>query len=185
MIAVEASTGIGSGIISSGTLLRGAKGTAGAIGHIPIERGSEVQCVCGNKGCLVAMAAGPAIARSLRAAGVEAENVDEVVELARNGNLDAIGALRQAGNDIGEVLTICISFFNPAIIAVGGRLATAGDHLVAGIREVVYQKAPPFTTEGLTIVRSLEPVRAGLIGAGVMATEFAFERENLSRLLAS
>jgi glucokinase len=133
----------------------------------------------------VALAAGPAIARSLNAAGYEAENVDDVVELARNGNLAAIGALRQAGNDIGEVLTTCISLFNPEVIAVGGRLVTAGDHLVAGIREVIYQKAPPFATEGLIVVRSLEPVRAGLIGAGLMATEFALERENLGRLLAS
>lgn len=185
MIAVEASTGIGSGIISSGNLVRGAKGTAGAIGHIPIARGSEVQCICGNRGCLAAMAGGPAIARSLRAAGLAAENVDDVVELARNGNLVAINAIRQAGNDIGEVLTTCVSFFNPALIAVGGRLATAGDHLVAGIREVVFQKGSPFATEGLTIVRSLEPERAGLIGAGLMAIECALTRDSLSRLLAS
>jgi hypothetical protein len=47
--------------------------------------------------------------------------------------------------------------------------------LIAGIKEVVYQKAAPFATEGLTIVRSLEPLRAGLVGAGLMATEFALE----------
>lgn len=185
MIAVEASTGIGAGLIGRGTLLRGMKGTAGAIGHIPIQRGADVPCICGNKGCLVALAGGPAIAKFLTAAGFKAENVDDVVELARNGNLAAIGALRQAGNDIGEILTTCISLFNPEIISVGGRLATAGDHLIAGIKEVVYQKAAPFATEGLTIVRSLEPIRVGLVGAGLMATEFALERENLGRLLPS
>lgn len=96
-----------------GTLLRGMKGTAGAIGHIPIQRGADVPCICGNKGCLVALAGGPAIAKSLTAAGYRAENVDGVVELARNGNLAAIGALRQAGNDIGEILTTCSVFSTP------------------------------------------------------------------------
>ncbi len=185
MIAVEASTGIGAGIISMGTLLRGAKGTAGAIGHIRVGRGDGVQCICGNEGCLVAMASGPAIAGVLKAHQLEAENVDDVIELARNGDLLAIAAIRRAGNDIGEVLTTCISLFNPSLIAVGGRLVTAGDHLIAGIREVVYTRATPFATEGLSIVRSLEPVRAGLIGAGVMATEFALGQENLRRLMTN
>lgn len=49
----------------------------------------------------------------------------------------------------------------------------------------MYQKAAPFATEGPTTVRSLEPLRAGLVGAGLMATEFAPERENLGRLLPS
>lgn len=184
MITVEASTGIGAGIVSGGTLLRGAKGTAGAIGHIPLGRGADIQCICGKYGCLVALAGGPAIARFLQSAGYDAQNVDDVVALARRGNLEAIAAIRQAGNDIGEVLTHSVSLLNPQLIAVGGRLATAGDHLVAGIREVIYQKASAFATEGLTIVRSLEPERAGLIGAGLMAIEFALGRESLGRLLA-
>jgi hypothetical protein len=37
-----------------------------------------------------------------------------------------LGALRQAGNDTGEILTTCISLFNPEINSIGGRLATAG-----------------------------------------------------------
>ncbi len=184
MIAVEASTGIGAGIINNGALLRGAKGAAGAIGHIPVPRDADAPCICGRRGCLVAVASGPAIAASLSARGVEATDVDDVVELALSGNLEAIAAVRRAGNDIGEVLTTCISFFNPATIAIGGRLATAGNHLVAGIREVVYQKATPFATEGLAIVRSLEPVRAALIGAGIMATEFALSEDNLRRLVS-
>jgi predicted NBD/HSP70 family sugar kinase len=181
---VEVSTGIGAGIINNGVLFRGAKGTAGAIGHIPVDRDPDVPCICGRRGCLVAVASGPAIAAYLSARGVPAATVDDVVELALGGNLEAIAAVRRAGNDIGEVLTTCISFFNPATIAVGGRLATAGDHLVGGIREIVYQKATPFATEGLTIVRSLEPVRAALIGAGIMATEFALSEDNLRRLIA-
>ncbi|MDQ4213702.1 ROK family protein [Microbacterium capsulatum] len=185
MIAVEASTGIGAGIINNGALLRGAKGAAGAIGHIPVPRDADVPCICGRRGCLVAVASGPAIAASLSDLGVTAAGVDDVVELALSGNLEAIAAVRRAGNDIGEILTTCISFFNPALIAVGGRLATAGNHLVAGIREVIYQKATPFATEGLSVVRSLEPVRAALIGAGIMATEFALSEDNLRRLVSS
>lgn len=65
MIAVEASTGTGAGLIDRGTLLRGMKGTAGAMGHLPIQRGVDFLCICGDKGRLVALSGGPAIAKSL------------------------------------------------------------------------------------------------------------------------
>ena len=68
--------------------------------------------------------------------------VPYVVELPGNGNLVDMGALRQASNDIGEVMTTCISLFSPEIVSVGGRLATASDHLIADIKEVVYQRPP-------------------------------------------
>ncbi|WP_457967695.1 ROK family protein [Arthrobacter sp. D1-29] len=37
----------------------------GAIGHIPIQRSVDFPCICGNRGCLVALSGGSAIAKSL------------------------------------------------------------------------------------------------------------------------
>src|SRR5215216_6442870 len=67
-IFVKIGTGIGAGIISNGKLHRGSDGSAGDIGHICVDKEGPL-CACGNKGCLEAMSAGPAIAsRALEAA---------------------------------------------------------------------------------------------------------------------
>src|SRR5215212_1792510 len=60
MLFVKIGTGIGGGIIADGRLYRGVQGCAGDIGHICVDPDGPV-CSCGNKGCLEAMAAAPAI----------------------------------------------------------------------------------------------------------------------------
>ncbi|MGO3510324.1 MAG: ROK family protein [Glutamicibacter arilaitensis] len=138
-IFVKLATGIGSGIISGGLLQRGAQGTAGDIGHVRIRRGDGIFCHCGNEGCLEAVAAGPKIATALREQGIEAHSNTDVVALVNSGNIQAIHAVRQAGRDLGEVLAASVSLLNPSLIVVGGRISAAGEHLLAGIREVVYR----------------------------------------------
>jgi len=190
MIFLKASTGIGSGIISSGILQRGAEGIAGDIGHVQIARGHSVPCRCGNSGCLEAMAAGPALAQLLSAAGVTFDGkpiatVDDVVAATKAGELAAIQAVRQAGRDIGEVLTTCVSVLNPSVIAIGGSLALAGEHLLAGVREVVYSRSMPLATEHLTIAQSRAGVDAGIIGSSVMAIEYALSIESIDAMAAA
>jgi predicted NBD/HSP70 family sugar kinase len=190
IIFLKASTGIGSGIISSGILQRGAEGIAGDIGHVQIARGHSVPCRCGNSGCLEAMAAGPALAQRLSAVGVNFDGkpiatVDDVVAATKAGELAAIQAVRQAGRDIGEVLTTCVSVLNPSVIAIGGSLALAGEHLLAGVREVVYSRSMPLATEHLTIAQSRAGVDAGIIGSSVMAIEYALSIESIDAMAAA
>ena len=177
LMFVKVATGIGAGVISGGELQRGAQGVAGDIGHVRVARGSSVPCHCGNQGCLEAIASGPAIARALRAQGVPAESGDDVVALVQRGSLDAIQAVRQAGRDIGEVLTACVSLMNPSVIAIGGSMSRVGEHLIAGVREVVYTRSMPLATEHLAIVPSAAAENAAVIGAGMLAIEHALSPE--------
>ena len=167
---VKVATGIGAGIISSGRLQRGAQGIAGDIGHVRVPTGDGIFCHCGNEGCLEAVASGSAVARKLREQGFEeATTSGDVVRLADAGHLPAIQAVRLAGRDLGEVLSASISFLNPEVIAVGGRMAAAGEHLLAGVREVVYQRAMPLATQGLDIHPAVMSREAGLLGASLLA----------------
>ncbi len=84
LVFVKVATGIGSGVISGGYLQRGAQGTAGDIGHVYVARGAEVPCQCGNRGCLEALASGPAIGRALKEVELRAETSQDVVELVMN-----------------------------------------------------------------------------------------------------
>lgn len=185
MIFVKVATGIGSGIISDGRLQRGADGAAGDIGHIPIARGAGVPCRCGKTGCVEAMAGAPAITASLQPGRPDIATANDLIESVRSGDLDAIRAVRQAGRDIGEVLNTCVSIVNPSVIAIGGLMAQAGEHLLAGIREVVYGSSTPLATEHLVIEQSRSGTDVGLIGASILAIEHALAPDHLSPKLGN
>jgi predicted NBD/HSP70 family sugar kinase len=182
LIFVKVATGIGAGVISGGRLLRGAQGIAGDIGHVQIARGAGIACHCGNRGCLEALASGPAIAHSLVEHGLAVDGTSSVIELVRRGNIDAIQAIRQAGRDIGEVLTTCVSLMNPSVIAVGGSMAAVGEHLIAGVREIIYTRSMPLATSHLTIVQSAAGKNAAVIGASILAIHHALSPEGIDRM---
>lgn len=48
---LDATTGLGLGVVSGGRLLDGARGLAGELGHVVVDP-SGARCGCGNRGCL-------------------------------------------------------------------------------------------------------------------------------------
>ena len=60
-LMVAVGTGIGGAIIQGGQILRGARGLAGHVGHLPASVGQERRCSCGKTGHIEAIAAGPAM----------------------------------------------------------------------------------------------------------------------------
>lgn len=183
MLFVKVATGIGSGIISDGRLRRGAQGAAGDIGHIAVPGAADVPCRCGNVGCLEAVASGRALAEALTAAGLPAANGADVVALVRAGDLAAGRAVRQAGREIGSVLAACVSLLNPSLVVIGGVVAEAGEHLIAGIREVVYQRSLPLATQHLRIVTSQARSQVGILGASAMAVDHVLSPGAIDALL--
>ena len=185
MMFVKVATGIGSGLISDGRLHRGAQGAAGDMGHLQLPHGADIVCRCGNTGCLEAVASGAAIAAKLAARGMKASTSFDVVALARGGNIEALQLLRQAGRDIGEVLAAAVSLFNPSVIVIGGSLSQAGEHLIAGVREIVYRRSLPLATQDLRIVQSTTGDRAGIIGAAVMVIDHALAPAQVDVLMSA
>lgn len=169
---IKVATGIGSGIISNGELQRGANGTAGDLGHVRVPRGDDVLCRCGNYGCLEALASGPALAAELTRQGVPAAKGSDVLRLVAGGNLQAVQVLRQAGRDVGDVLATVVNLLNPSVIVIGGSLGQAGEHLMAGVREVVYRRSQPLATSHLRIAQSTAGDQAAILGASHLVTQF-------------
>jgi predicted NBD/HSP70 family sugar kinase len=171
VLFVKVATGIGAGVIMDGHLRRGAQGAAGDLGHVTVPGAEDIPCRCGNVGCLEAVAGGLAIAQTLRGRGADVTGTNDIVDLVRAGDVAAGQAVRQAGRDIGSVLAASVSLLNPARIVVGGILAGAGEHLMAGIREVVYQRSLPLATQHLRITASGAGAQAGVVGAAILVTE--------------
>ncbi len=175
LLFVKLGTGIGAGVVAGGSIYRGAQGAAGDIGHIRLVDHGAVTCRCGNVGCVEAVAGGAALARQLRELGFDATTSRDVVQLVRDGNTPATRLVRDAGRLLGEVLAAIVNFFNPQIIIVGGDLAEADEQLLAGIREVVYQRATVLATRHLEIRRSRLGDRSGVCGATMMALEHVLD----------
>jgi predicted NBD/HSP70 family sugar kinase len=182
---IKVGTGIGCGIIAGGQIHRGAQGAAGDVGHIRVDFDEEVMCGCGNVNCLEAVAGGRALARRLSALGLDAANSRDVVRLVRAGDPRAVVLVREAGRLIGEVLAACVNFFNPNVIVIGGDMAAVHEQLLAGVREVTFQRSPPLATQTLSTAASRLGDRAGIIGAAIMVIEHVLAPEAIDRALQS
>ncbi len=188
LLFVKVGTGIGCGVLMDGRIHRGADGAAGDIGHIRVAAGDEaeqVQCSCGNVGCLEALAGGGAMARRLREDGLDAADARAVVDLARAGEPAAVSLVRDSGRLIGEVLAASVNLYNPSVLVIGGDMAQAHEQLLAGIREVVYQLSLPLATRHLRVVRSQLADRAGVIGAAAMVTEHVLSPAAIDAAIAA
>ncbi|MBD8063125.1 ROK family transcriptional regulator [Oceanitalea stevensii] len=183
LVFIKIATGIGAGIISDGELRRGALGAAGDLGHIAVPRGRQIPCRCGNVGCLEALASGLAVVESLRAQGVDIQRTAQIVDLVRSGNITASQTVRQAGRDIGDVVAGCVNLLNPSVIVIGGIVSEVGEHLLAGIREVVYSRSLPLATQHLRIVASQTEGRAGVLGASQMVSQQVLSAPAIDQLL--
>ena len=183
MVFVKVGTGIGSGIITEGRLYRGAQGAAGDIGHIQFAREPAPLCRCGKIGCVEARAAGWAIARELRKEGIEAHTARDVTRLVELGQPLAIHLVRESGRILGEVMTSLVSILNPQMIVIGGTLAVVNDHLLAGIRELVYKRSLPLATRELELVISPPDPDAGIMGAAILVVEEQMKAQNVETVI--
>jgi glucokinase-like ROK family protein len=188
LIFVKIGTGIGAGIICEGKIYRGSSGCAGDIGHIGVNKSGPL-CHCGNKGCLEAVTAGPAIAeRSLLAAQAGKSPIllsyyerngnvlraEDVGDAAREGDALAIEIIRESGHFIGDVLAGLVNFYNPRVIVIGGGVSNLGNLLLSSIRQTVLNRSTPLATRNLHIVFSEIGPDAGVIGAVNLAMNYMF-----------
>ena len=184
-IFIKVGTGIGSGIIIEKRIYRGAQGAAGDVGHIQFSSTDAPLCRCGKLGCVEARAGGWAIARDLRAFGFKVEDARGVMDLVADGRPEAVHLIRQAARVIGEVVADIVSMFNPSLIVIGGTLADSGEHLLSGIKEIVYQRCLPLAAHRLEITTASTNARAALIGAALMIIQENLQPENIERMLES
>jgi glucokinase len=171
LIFVKVSTGIGAGIISGGSLQRGAVGAAGDLGRVLPPAPPGAVRAADDERDLEAIASGPAIARALAARGLAAATSADVVELLLAGDRDAAESVRDAGREIGSALATVVNLLNPSVIVLGGSIARAGEDLIAGVREVVYRRSMPLATRDLQIVQSRGGENAGALGAATMVIQ--------------
>lgn len=164
LVYVEASRGLGAGLVIGGSLHRGVDGLAGEIGHLAVPSGTEL-CHCGDYGCLETVASVTALMKAIRQISPGIQSWDDLLTGAQNGNRHCERQLTRAGWAIGEALAQTCSLLNPQLVILGGILAEAGDLVLTPLQTVLGQRIFPDTLASLTLDTSVLGRQAVLRGA--------------------
>lgn len=170
MLGMVISTGVGGGLVLDDRLIDGGSGNAGHIGHVVVDPEGP-DCVCGGRGCLEAIARGPAVVRWAREHGwsaLEPASGPELVAAATAGDPVAAAALQRAGRAAGIAIASAASLCDLEVVSVGGGLSAAGDLLMAPLQDAVRRYARLSFSSRVTVTRAHLGSAAGLVGAAAL-----------------
>jgi glucokinase len=173
------STGIGGAVIVDGRIDRGFRDAAGEVGHMTIVPGGP-DCLCGNSGCLEAVASGTAIARRARQlmiqeqsptlarlAGGDPDRVTApmVFEAAAAGDVLCEMVLDDVATYLGIALANIVHLLNPQAIILGGGVMEQADVLLPRVDRRMRTHLFKVQREGLVLKRAALGDASGLMGA--------------------
>ncbi len=187
-VGIWVGTGIGAGFVQKGRLWRGARESAGEIGHIVMQIGGP-KCGCGNRGCLEALASRSAIERDIREA-LAAGRTSVLAELS-GGDLSVIrsGAIRRAleaedplvtevvrhaSEVLGHACLTVRHLIDPAVVVLGGGVIEAcSDFMMPIIENIVGKDRLPGARDGGQVLLSALGDDAVVLGAVALARTLA------------
>ncbi len=178
-------TGVGGGVVIDGRLRLGPLGSAGELGHQTIIPGGPL-CGCGNRGCLEAVASGPAITAegvrlllSGQAPGLHALVDGEVNRVSPQTIADAATAGDAGSRSIiertAEYLAVAaanvVTALHPEMIVVAGGVAEMGELLLAPVRRGIRERVRMFPADDVRVEKSQLGDDAGVRGAVALAIQ--------------
>ena len=137
LLYLTGTVGIGAGLVESGRLVRGARGFAGEVGHLPIgEPGAR--CGCGRTGCWEASVGLHALLARCGAAEL-ATPEETAASLAERAATDPAvrAAIEETGRLLGRGLVIVSGMLDPAVVVLGGYFEPLGELVLAPARAVL------------------------------------------------
>ena len=174
MLGMVVSTGVGGGLVLAGRLIDGQTGNAGHIGHIVVDPLGPA-CPCGGRGCLEAIARGPAVAAWAVAHGWQPSGDGSARNLAddaragdRAGSAVAVAAFERAGHAVGVAIASTAALLDISIVVIGGGLAQSGDLLFTPLRRAFDEYGRMDFLRDLLVVPAGLGQDAGLVGAAAL-----------------
>jgi len=180
LLYVHNGRAITSAVVADGTLLPGAAGAGGMLGHMRIAP-DGARCACGGRGHLDPVASAQALVRTLigRAADsdesttamlaisggrAEAMTAAQVVALAARGDASAGGVVAEAIAALALALANAAALIGPDRIVIGGPLVEAGEAFFAPLNAQFATLVETYQTPAPIVPAALEP-QAALLGA--------------------
>ena len=185
LIVLTLGTGIGGGLVVNDKLVLGRFGAAGEIGHQTIDAEGPV-CNCGNRGCLEAIASGPALAAAgatlmrqgnaphlLAITGGDPALVNprHMAEAARQGDSAVREAMTRAASWIGTGIANAVTITGIERVVLLGGLTGLGDLLLNPVRETVRARIGMFPSDGITVSFSQLGDNTAVLGGIALAAQ--------------
>ena len=120
-------TGIAAGIVREGALWRGARGTAGEVGHISVDPHGPL-CRCGQFGCIEALAGGGSIAERWNRPG--ALPVRDVFDAAEAGDPTALVLRSDLARGVAAAVRVLVLTADVDTVVLGGGVTALGARLM-------------------------------------------------------
>lgn len=134
MAYLNLGTGLAAGLVVDGALWRGARSTAGEIGHIPIDPQGAL-CACGQRGCLETVASGSGIARLWPSSGPHPAR--ELFRAAEAGDPEAVRIRSALAFGVASAVRILVLTSDVEKVTIGGGLSHLGEDLMVQVRTVL------------------------------------------------
>jgi glucokinase len=172
MLGMTVSTGVGGGLVLDGRLVNGSSGNAGHIGHIVVDPEDGPPCGCGGRGCVEAIARGPALVAWAQGQGWHPGQPDatakELADEAAQGHPVGLAALRRAGRALGIGIASAANLCDLEVVAVGGGLSQAGPLLFDPLQQALREHARLDFARRVQVVPAALGQSAGLVGAAAL-----------------
>jgi glucokinase len=171
LLGIVVSTGVGGGLVLDGTVHQGPTGNAGHIGHIVVSLDGP-DCTCGGRGCVEALASGPAMAAWALANGWRPAGEPDgrsLAEAARAGEPVARQAFARGARALAAGITSAAALVDLDVVVIGGGVAAAGDVLFAPLRAALGEYAVLPFVRRIRVDASPLGRFAGLLGAAALA----------------
>ena len=148
VMLVRVGPGLGGSFLFDGQLARGNSFQAGQVGHMPVAE-NNIQCACGQKGCLNTIASGWSILADLKLSVPPASSplrlvddgrlLEDVINRAQNGDKVVLEAGFRAGHALGDMLSGLYQALAPEVILVVGPIPEIGSY-IDGIHSAASKK---------------------------------------------
>ncbi|MGO2930945.1 ROK family protein [Microbacterium sp.] len=138
MAYLNLGTGVAAGIVTEDGLWRGARGTAGEVGHISVDPAGRV-CTCGQRGCIETLCGGGALARAWGRRG--SLPVRDIFDAADGGDTEAMLLRADLARGAAAAVRVLILSADVETVVIGGGLTALGDRLGDGIRRALIADA--------------------------------------------
>lgn len=183
-VYLTVSTGIGASVVLDGRLMRGADGTAGEIGHVVVDPRGPL-CGCGRRGCLEAIASGPAIGAAGAGAAMSGSALAAKVQSLYPDPLEGqhVGAIASAGDPTAKAVMATaraalasasvdlVNVFNPEVLVLGGSVIEGNPDWVVAAANAIRDHALEPAASRVEVRSAALGDDGGLLGAALLVTE--------------
>ena len=151
-VHVSAGAGIGGALVAEGKLLRGRRGFAGELGHMPVHPDGPA-CTCGSHGCLEQYAGEEALLRTCGLGDAPGDRISLLAAAAAAGRTEVLDALEDAGSALGITLAGAVNLVDPEKVVLGGAYAELAAWLTPGMQRELGSRVRirPWNPAGLAI----------------------------------